>query len=141
MPLIGIEAKVNTKLARLPEDQLRKLLTQGIRTLMEMGEQKLDDRFKPRPAGVYLTVAEAGKGKASTGHYRRSIKGRAIGRAAKITDSRVVYGPWLEGVGSRNRTTRFKGYRVWRNTREWLRTLARNVAKDVAHSFVQRMQR
>jgi hypothetical protein len=25
-----------------------------------------------------------------------------------------VYGPWLEGVGSRNATTRFKGYRAFR---------------------------
>ena len=26
----------------------------------------------------------------------------------------AVYGPWLEGVGSRNRTTRFKGYWAFR---------------------------
>lgn len=25
-----------------------------------------------------------------------------------------VYGPWLEGVGSRNNTTRFKGYKAFR---------------------------
>jgi len=25
-----------------------------------------------------------------------------------------VYGPWLEGVGSRNQTTRFKGYHAFR---------------------------
>lgn len=27
---------------------------------------------------------------------------------------RVIYGPWLEGTSSRNRTTRFKGYRLFR---------------------------
>jgi len=27
-----------------------------------------------------------------------------------VHDRGVVYGPWLEGVGSRNKTSRFKGY-------------------------------
>lgn len=31
-----------------------------------------------------------------------------------VTDGGIVYGPWLEGTGSRNRTTRFKGYRSFR---------------------------
>ncbi len=29
-------------------------------------------------------------------------------------DQGIVYGPWLEGTGSRNTTSRFKGYRMWR---------------------------
>jgi len=33
-----------------------------------------------------------------------------------VTDQGVVYGAWLEGIGSRNRTTRFKGYRHFRQT-------------------------
>lgn len=35
------------------------------------------------------------------------------GAGRSIWDSYVVYGPWLEGVGSRNRTTRFKGYHAF----------------------------
>lgn len=31
-----------------------------------------------------------------------------------VTDGGMVYGPWLEGTGSRNRTTRFKGYASFR---------------------------
>jgi hypothetical protein len=31
-----------------------------------------------------------------------------------VTDGGIVYGHWLEGTGSRNRTTRFKGYRSFR---------------------------
>jgi hypothetical protein len=34
----------------------------------------------------------------------------------KIHDQGVIYGPWLEGVGSRNRTTRFKGYAIYRKS-------------------------
>lgn len=33
-----------------------------------------------------------------------------------VTDGGIVYGPWLEGTGSRNKETRFKGYRHWRTT-------------------------
>lgn len=35
-------------------------------------------------------------------------------RNNRIDDRGVIYGPWLEGVGSRNRTTRFKGYFTFR---------------------------
>lgn len=34
----------------------------------------------------------------------------------RITDQGVIYGPWLEGISSRNRTTRFKGYAMWRRS-------------------------
>jgi hypothetical protein len=49
-----------------------------------------------------------------------------------------VYGPWLEGVGSRNNTTRFKGYHAFRNAAQALqqrfegmgeRLLSRNVIR------------
>jgi hypothetical protein len=35
-----------------------------------------------------------------------------------VHDHKIIYGPWLEGVGSRNRSTRFKGYRIWRGTKQ-----------------------
>lgn len=38
----------------------------------------------------------------------------------KVHDQGVVYGPWLEGVGSRNKTTKFKGYKAFRTTRQQL---------------------
>jgi hypothetical protein len=51
-----------------------------------------------------------------TGYYRSQIdytinqgNGNVI-----VHDRGVVYGPWLEGTGSRNQTTRFKGYRTFR---------------------------
>lgn len=39
-----------------------------------------------------------------------------------VTDHGVVYGPWLEGTGSRNRTTRFKGYRSFRIAAQSMQT-------------------
>ena len=92
-----------------------------------MGEDRLDEVLRPRPAGVYLSVGEARPGKASTGHYRRNVHGAVRNsRLGVITDSNVVYGPWLE-MGRSNRPTRFKGYAAFRRTGDWLNKRAKQV--------------
>jgi hypothetical protein len=35
-----------------------------------------------------------------------------------VNDRKIIYGPWLEGIGSRNARTRFKGYANWRRARQ-----------------------
>ena len=91
-----------------------------VQEVIERGEQKLAEMLRPRPAGVYLSVQEAQRGKASTGHYRRSIHGERHGTLGRIHDSGVRYGAWLEGVSSRNQTTRFKGYHSFAKTVQFL---------------------
>lgn len=49
-----------------------------------------------------------------TGYYQSRVVASYGSRPPSVHDSMVVYGPWLEGVGSRNATTRFKGYRTFR---------------------------
>jgi hypothetical protein len=49
-----------------------------------------------------------------TGYYESHVRAERDGARWKVTDGGVVYGPWLEGTGSRNKTTRFKGYFHWR---------------------------
>jgi hypothetical protein len=53
-----------------------------------------------------------------TGYYqsRISVERRAVYRG--VTDNRVRYGGWLEGVDPRNRTTRFKGYHTFREVKQ-----------------------
>ncbi len=56
-----------------------------------------------------------------TGHYRRSVHGELEdSRNGVIHDSNVIYGPWLEGTSSRNASTRFKGYAMFRRSRQQL---------------------
>ena len=58
--------------------------------------------------------------KQPTGYYEGHIHtDRAVTDLA-VTDTPVVYGPWLEGVGSRNKTTRFKGYGTFRRVAQQL---------------------
>ena len=61
-----------------------------------------------------------------TGHYQSRITVDRRSDSPVVTDGGVVYGPWLEGVGSRNHTTRFKGYHTFR-------TIAQEMQADVVH--------
>lgn len=51
----------------------------------------------------------------------------------------MVYGPWLEGTGSRNRTTRFKGYFSFRRAIQELDQRASRIAERVLDRYIGRM--
>lgn len=73
-----------------------------------------------------------------TPYYETQIKLEDLGADTVVHDSGVIYGPWLEGTGSRNRTTRFKGYASFRKAAqrlEWYkaeRVLKRPLARAIA---------
>lgn len=55
--------------------------------------------------------------KQPTGYYESHVRIRNTTSGPEVWDGGLmgpVYGPWLEGVGSRNAVTRFKGYRAFR---------------------------
>ena len=55
--------------------------------------------------------------KQPTGYYESHVEIHNTATGLEVWDGGYagpVYGPWLEGVGSRNATTRFKGYHAFR---------------------------
>jgi hypothetical protein len=52
--------------------------------------------------------------KRPTPYYETQIVHERVGATNVVHDRGIVYGPWLEGVSERNRTTRFKGYAAFR---------------------------
>jgi hypothetical protein len=66
-----------------------------------------------------------------TGKYSRGIRTDRSSGTNVVTDNRAVYGPWLEGTSSRNRTTRFKGYRTFRLTTQQLDRDAQRYADNL----------
>lgn len=74
-----------------------------------------------------------------TGYYNSNIvvSRRQIYRG--ITDSGVVYGGWLEGVSSRNKTTRFKGYRAFRTIKQELDKDKFKLAQPAVNDFIKKM--
>jgi len=102
-----------------PSAKVQDAMGDILQAAVEEGEKHLDEMLRPRPAGVYLNVSTAEGG--SVGNYRKNVQGKVEGNLhALITDGGCVYGPWLEGVGSRNATTRFKGYSSFRRTAQYL---------------------
>lgn len=74
-----------------------------------------------------------------TGHYQSRI---VIDRKATqrfVGDSRVKYGGWLEGVTSRNRATRFKGYHTFRTVKESLDRDSAKIAEPIVAQFAREM--
>lgn len=74
-----------------------------------------------------------------TPRYQLGIHDEANGNNAKVTDGGIIYGHWLEGTGSRNRTTRFKGYFTFRRMTHILDMRAEGIAERVALPYIGRM--
>ncbi|TAJ21838.1 MAG: hypothetical protein EPO65_00630 [Dehalococcoidia bacterium] len=74
-----------------------------------------------------------------TGHYSSSVVTDLAQNEATITDGGVVYGPWLEGVSSRNQKSRFRGYSVFRKTVQWLQGRAPDIAESKIRPYLDRM--
>ena len=72
------------------------------------------------------------KPKHPTGSFSGAIvvKDFKQGRTIIADYPQVLYGPWLEGTSSRNTSTRFKGYRIFRLTRAWLRKNLTPILQD-----------
>lgn len=73
-----------------------------------------------------------------TGWYRSHVTQRRAGTLWEVWDSMVIYGRWLAGVGSRNASSRFKGYRHWQRTTQWARREAGPIADKVIKRVVRR---
>ena len=74
-----------------------------------------------------------------SGHYRRSVHGEMQNSMhGRIHYSDVIYGPWREGVGSRNQTTRFKGYHMFRQAKG---ELERKIPGIINHRVAQAVGR
>lgn len=74
-----------------------------------------------------------------TGYYRSKIQTRNTAKTTVVDDSGVIYGGWLEGVGSRNAATRFKGYSHFRLTKQDIRKSANDIARKELGTLIDRL--
>ena len=73
-----------------------------------------------------------------TGFYESSIVTDRASVGEVIHDG-TAYGPWLEGVSSRNQSSRFKGYHMFRLVTQQLDRSAGGIAQRVLGPFLARM--
>lgn len=74
-----------------------------------------------------------------TPYYRLQVTSTEYPSRTVINDGGVVYGPWLEGTGSRNRTTRFKGYATFRRMTALLNSRAESIVQPYVNALVDRI--
>lgn len=74
-----------------------------------------------------------------TGYYESRITVDRRSQFRGITDSGVLYGGWLEGVDSRNKTTRFKGYRTFRIVKQSLHKDRDNIVRSAVNAYIQEL--
>jgi hypothetical protein len=81
-----------------------------------------------------------------TGAWLRAVKTRvaaAIGdlKGWEVHDSNIIYGAWLEGVGSRNYpVTRFRGYSMFRKVRTELERKAPRMLLPDIKTMTRRLE-
>ena len=73
-----------------------------------------------------------------TPYYRLQVEAQPEMPGWKIWDQDVVYGPWLEGTGSRNKTTRFKGYFTFRLIAAQLQRRAAVICEKIITTYEAR---
>jgi hypothetical protein len=56
-----------------------------------------------------------------------------------VTSDLATYGPWLEGTGSRNETTRFHGYHGFRKACAELNMAATGIGEEAIRPYVEEM--
>lgn len=75
-----------------------------------------------------------------TPYYETQILSQRVADDAYIVHDRgIVYGPWLEGVGERNKSTRFKGYFAQRRAVHTLKLKIQMLADPIITRHVRRM--
>lgn len=79
--------------------------------------------------------------KAPTGYYESHVRAHNTMSGMEVWDggqTGPVYGPWLEGIGSRNATTRFKGYHAFRKAAMALERRIEGMGERLLHRNVIR---
>lgn len=75
-----------------------------------------------------------------TPYYETQIVTERAGGGLVVHDSGVIYGPWLEGTGSRNApVTRFKGYHAFRDAEAAVVARLGMIIEPIMRKWIARM--
>lgn len=74
-----------------------------------------------------------------TGYFESRMVEVPVTSLRRVIEDPVIYGNWLEGTSKRNEGNRFKGYKIWRRTRQKMQKLAKPIAQESLDLFIGRM--
>jgi len=78
---------------------------------------------------------------AGPGYYASQVHAEASIEQYRVTDSGVIYGPWLEGVSERNMAYRFPGYHAFRKIASEMNRESGELAEEILPPYLERMNR
>jgi hypothetical protein len=113
---------------------LRGLSEPFIRAACQVGQQAVAEEGVNRVHSQLQDVLQH-----PTGYYESQVVTDRSTEESRVTDGGVVYGPWLEGTGSRNQSTRFKGYRTFRIVTQGLKADAGGIARGAMMPILERL--
>lgn len=138
----GVSVRVDGPLfkrnaAKILEDESRSMMREVAQTGLDELKRK-SHRKEQIKGGVFLNISEARPGRASKGAFRKSLTSRSTSKHTSMypTGAPARYGTWLEGTSSRNQSSRFKGYSIFRDTQDWLDKVA---AKRIGPKYQKRI--
>ena len=73
------------------------------------------------------------------GQARAAVRNRMVNGHHQLQAGNIVYGAWLEGTGSRNSRTRFKGYRTFRLVGQQLQDRAVRMAEVILQPYLRKL--
>ena len=112
MPGIDTEVKLEGRLFTQPQPVLNYHI--NVMTKDMANDARIAVKFQGQTSFRYEKSPPTGNWSRSI-HVRQSRgSGGQFQSGWAVHDSGIVYGPWLEGVSSRNLTTKFKGYHTFR---------------------------
>jgi hypothetical protein len=74
-----------------------------------------------------------------TPYYETQVRQETRGDTGRVHDGGMIYGPWLEGTGERNRSTRFKGYASARRATQTTQAAAEGIAERAVRKSIRRL--
>lgn len=118
------------------------------RKLSDRGEQLAREAFAGqihddhgRFLGSITSIDSTRAFTTASGHKSYTMTVPVDPSESAVTSSVATYGPWLEGTGSRNDSTRFKGYHGFRRAGQELDRQAKELADEAMKPYVERMNR
>jgi hypothetical protein len=125
--MFTIEAEVSGPLFEDPDKIMREFTTEAVE---QVASQGLADWH------ILLDLAL----QHPTGYYEAHLTMDLVTANTAIdSDRQVVYGPWLEGTGSRNDTTQFKGYNAARMATQQLQGQVDTVLAPAVAALTRRL--
>lgn len=77
----------------------------------------------------------------ATGRYRNTVHAERAGMGWSATDGGTLpYGPWLEGVAQRNKTSSFRGYHGFQLAQQAVEKRVDRIAEDAFPAHKRRME-